>query len=175
MINLDLKVDITESEVVKLYGYESLEEVNSNIRKVIREMIEIGVELADFKATSYQIEDVEIKEDESIIILNNNYELYSSYLVDKLGGSAMITVGLVTIASKLEEKISELFKENEYLKANVLDLVGNRLLDRITKEVWHIVRNNSLTMDMGVSGYYSPSGISFSKSNLTRSFINDSS
>ncbi|SJZ87915.1 hypothetical protein [Selenihalanaerobacter shriftii] len=156
MGNFDLEVDITEDEILKLYGYESANEAKPQIREVVNKMITKGEELVDFEATSHQIEEILVKPDENIIILNDSYQIESAYLTDKLDGATKAMVSLVTIGSKIDEEINQSFKKNEYLEATILDLVGNRLLDRITKEVWHIVRNSSIAMGLGVSGYYSP-------------------
>ncbi|SDC61236.1 MULTISPECIES: hypothetical protein [unclassified Candidatus Frackibacter] len=156
MDDFSVEGQVTEAEVLELYGYQSVDEVSTKIRESVNKMIAKGEELAEYRATNCVIDNIEIDDDKGIIIFNDSYQSDSSYLASKLKGATQATIGLVSIGYEIEEQINEYFAENNYLAATILDLVGNRLLDKLTKEVWHIVRSSSLAMDLGVSGYYSP-------------------
>ncbi|MBM7623417.1 hypothetical protein [Sporohalobacter salinus] len=153
---MELKINITEREVLSTYGYQSIEEVEPRIQNIVTEMIDKGEKLADFKSVTYDLGEIRINKEEELIFINDDYKIESAYLTTKLYGSSKATVGLATIGFQIEEKIGDYFNEENYLKATILDVVGNILLDRVTKQVWHAIRNCSLEQGLGVSGYYSP-------------------
>lgn len=89
---MKLEIDITEEEVLGMYGYQSLEEVTPQIKKTATEMIAEGEELANLKSVTGDIEEIEINSKENLITINGDYKIESDYLTDKLFGANKATV-----------------------------------------------------------------------------------
>jgi len=115
----DIRIKIDEEEVLRYQGYHrnETEKTSEIILQITREEIEQGYHLFEPKVIYSKVMVKKITS-EGRINLENGFSLdFSNLIINLLKGSSYLVLGVVTIGSSLENKVSEFFSQGEYPRA----------------------------------------------------------
>ena len=90
------------------------------------------------------------------IYLSNNQILPSKYFPVSFIAAEEIAIAIGTIGSSLENKVTELFNNNEQLRALLLDGIGNGAIDSLIEEICRIITKEALLLNYKSSGPLGP-------------------
>ena len=145
-----IEVTIREKEVLRLLGYkEARQRLKGELRGILEDELQEGYSLIKAKAI---YEQVKIKEmGEKSIRLANNLVLNTGDATKAWKEANYLGVGLCTIGSALEERVSELFTQKEHASAVILDSIGSAAVDSVADYVNYVVceRENRLGISVG--------------------------
>jgi len=119
----DMKVNLSEKEVLRLQGYKPKSEVRDEVKDILVQQIQNGYSLIEPKAV-YTIAMV-LGMGENTIKLEGDLILSWKYATKVWKDSEYLGIAICTIGSALENRVSELFKEGEYIQALILDSIGS--------------------------------------------------
>ncbi|MEN3190492.1 MAG: hypothetical protein ABDK78_06195 [Atribacterota bacterium] len=154
----DIKLNIDREKVLQYQGYSTkkVKIPNQNILQITEEEINRGYTLFKpqgiycwHKINSFLSEE-EIKLDGSHIFR------FSKSIIKQLNGATYLLVGVVTIGSSLEEKVSELFSQGEYPRALALDAVGTVAVEDFSRKVRSLACQEAIEQGSKTSRHFSP-------------------
>ena len=152
--NIQLKID--EEEVLRYQGYYN-NKLNKAITKITREEIERGHHLFEPKGISSPIKIKQISFSSGRVELKNGFSLkFSHSITNLLKGTGYLVVGVVTIGSFLENKVSELFSQGEYPRAIALDAVGTVSVRSLSHYMRSLVCQEAKEQNFQATKYFSP-------------------
>jgi len=137
----DVRIKIDEEEVLRYQGYHrnKAEKTNEIILQITREKIEQGYYLFEPKVIYFKLMVKKITS-KGRISLENGFSLdFSNLIINLLKGSSYLVLGVVTIGSSLENKVSEFFSQGEYCRALALDAVGTVAVENLSRYVRNLV------------------------------------
>ena len=117
-----MKIEISRDDVLKLLGYKGLP------KKVLLDAIDHMLEAAE-ETIAPSMVFKEIKEESPIPVF---YE-----------GAALRYVGIVTIGSKLEDRVVELFESGQPTEAYILDVIGSLAASKAGNLFWESLRHDA--------------------------------
>jgi len=122
--NIKLKID--EEEVLRYQGYHRNKagKTGEIILETTRKEIEQGCCLFEPKGIYSRLMIRNISSEGRINLENGLHLEINNSMLNLLRGTSYLVFGLSTIGNHLEEKVAELFAQNEYPKAIALDAVG---------------------------------------------------
>ena len=154
----NIKLDIDKDAVWRYQEYsgKKVKKPNQNILQVTEEEISRGDSL--FKPQGiYCLLKINGFLSEEEIELKDGYILrFSSSIIEQLKEVTHLLVGVVTIGSSLENKVSELFFQGEYLRALALDAVGSVAVEDFSQKVRNLARQEVIEQDFQTSRHFSP-------------------
>lgn len=155
--NIKLKID--EEEVLRYQGCHDnkLKKVNKTIMKITREEIERGHNLFEPKGISSPVKIKQISFSSGRVDLKNGVSLnFSHSIINLLKGTSYLVLGVVTIGSSLENKVSELFSQGEYPRAIALDAVGTVAVRSLSNYMRSLVCQEEKEQNLQTTKYFSP-------------------
>jgi len=122
----NIKLKINEEEVLRYQGYHRKKagETSEIIFQITREEIEQSYCLFEPKGIYSKVMIKNISSEGRINLENGLCLEINNSMLNLLKGTSYLAFGLSTIGNHLEEKVAELFAQNEYPKAIALDAVG---------------------------------------------------
>ena len=122
----NIKLKINEEEVLRYQGYHRNKagETSEIIFQITREEIEQSYCLFEPKGIYSKVMIKNISSEGRINLENGLCLEINNSMLNLLKGTSYLAFGLSTIGNHLEEKVAELFAQNEYPKAIALDAVG---------------------------------------------------
>ena len=138
--NIKLKID--EEEVLRYQGCHNnkLKKVNKTIMKITREEIERGYNLFEPKGIYSPIKIKQISFSGGRVDLKNGFSLYfSNSIINLLKGTNYLVLGVATIGSSLENRVSKFFTQGEYPRAIALDAVGTVAVESLGKYIKNLI------------------------------------
>ena len=155
--NIQLKID--EEEVLRYQGCHNykLQKVHNAITKITREEIERGHHLFESKGISSPVKIKQISFSSGIVDLINGFSLnFSPSIMKLLKGASYLVLGVATIGSSLENKVSELFSQGEYPQAIALDAVGTVSVRSLSNYMRSLVCREAKEQNLQTTEYFSP-------------------
>jgi len=155
--NIKLKVD--EEEVLRYQGSHNnkLKKVNKTIMKITREEIERGYNLFEPKGIYSPIKIKQISFSGGRVDLKNGFSLYfSNSIINLLKGANYLVLGVATIGSSLENKVSEFFTQGEYPRAIALDAVGTVAVESLSRYIKNLICQEAKEQYFKTTRYFSP-------------------
>ena len=137
MILRDMKINLSEKEVLRLQGYKPKSEVRDEVKDILVQQIQNGYSLIEPKAV-YTIAMV-LGMGENTIKLEGDLILSWKYATKVWKDSEYLGIAICTIGSALENRVSELFKEGEYIQALILDSIGSVAVEAVADYVNHLI------------------------------------
>jgi len=119
----EIKVSISQKDVLRLQGYKEKDEARSDVKDILAKQIQEGYRLIKPKAV-YTILSV-LGIEGNLIKLEAGLILNSERAAKVWKGSEYLGIAICTIGPALENQALELFEENEYPRALMLDSVGS--------------------------------------------------
>lgn len=155
--NIKLKID--EEEVLRYQGCHNnkLKKVNKTIMKITREEIERGYNLFEPKGIYSPVKIKQISFSGGRVDLKNSFSLnFSNSIINLLKGTNYLILGVVTIGSSLENKVSEFFTQEEYPRAVALDAVGTVAVESLSRYIRNLVCQEAKEQFFKTTRYFSP-------------------
>jgi len=155
--NIKLKID--EEEVLRYQGCHNnkLKKVNKTIVKITREEIERGYNLLEPKGIYSPVKIKQISFSGGRVDLKNGFSLnFSNSIINLLKGTNYLVLGVVTIGSSLENKVSEFFTQGEYPRAVALDTVGTVAVESLSRDIRNLVCQEAKKQYFKTTRYFSP-------------------
>jgi len=155
--NIKLKID--EEEVLRYQGSHNnkLKKVNKTIMKITREEIERGYNLFEPKGIFSPVKIKQISFSDGRVDLKNGFPLnFSNSIINLLKGTSYLVLGVVTIGSSLENKVSEFFTQGEYPRAIALDAVGTVAVESLSRHIRNLVCQEAKEQYFKTTRYFSP-------------------
>ena len=155
--NIKLKID--EEEVLRYQGCHNnkLKKVNKTIMKITREEIERGYNLFEPKGIYSPVKIKQISFSGGRVDLKNGFSLnFSNSIINLLKGTNYLILGVVTIGSSLENKVSEFFTQGEYPRAIALDAVGTVAVESLSRYIRNLVCQEAKEQYFKTTRYFSP-------------------
>ncbi len=155
--NIKLKID--EEEVLRYQGCHDskLKKVNKTIMKITREEIERSYNLFEPKGIYSPIKIKQISFSGERVDLKNGFSLcFSNSIINLLKGTNYLVLGVATIGSSLENKVSEFFTQGEYPRAIALDAVGTVAVESLSKYIENLICQEAKEQYFKTTRYFSP-------------------
>jgi len=159
-ITKNIKLKIDEEEVLRYQGChhnDKLKKVNNAIIKITREEIERGHHLFEPKGISSSVKIKQISFSSGRVDLKNGFSLnFNHSIMNLLKGASYLVLGVATIGSSLENKVSELFSQGEYPQAVALDAVGTVSVRSLSNYMRSLVCQEAKEQNLQTTKYFSP-------------------
>jgi len=155
----NIKLKIEEEEVLRYQGCHNnkLKKVNKTIMKITREEIERGYNLFEPKGIYSPIKIKQISFSGGRVDLKNGFSLYfSNSIINLLKGANYLVLGVATIGSSLENKVSEFFTQGEYPRAIALDAVGTVAVESLSRYIKNLICQEAKEQYFKTTRYFSP-------------------
>lgn len=154
----DVRIKIDEEEVLRYQGYHrnKAEKTSEIILPITREEIEQGYHLFEPKVIYFKLMVKKITS-KGRINSENGFSLdFSNLIINLLKGSSYLVLGVVTIGSSLENKVSEFFSQGEYCRALALDAVGTVAVENLSRYVRNLVYQEAKDRNLQTTRHFSP-------------------
>ena len=129
-----LNPTIPKPEVKRQLGYQEHTKSNPQIEGLITEAITKAQEIIKPQGNYLRLESITIKQDK--IKLGTNKLTFSSQdIADLLANQEQVVILAVTIGPHLEERINQLFADDQLTKATILDAVGSIAVEEAANQL----------------------------------------
>ena len=154
----NIPINITRKEVCRYLGAgkESSYNTRGEIEKIIREEVESSYPLLENKGIYRFLPIVSTLED-GVIITGQGYQFsVNQKILHLFQNSQYLLFAITTIGPKIEQMVKERFKENQYLKAMVLDAVGTVAVKTAGQWINHFLEEEYKKKGFQLSRYFEP-------------------
>lgn len=149
-------IALTLEEACELPGLKSRGKLPSRIKQLLPELLDKVTELDLIKpACSYRVVGID-KRSLNRVKLKDGSEITSPLLVHRLAGASHLAVGAITIGEALGDQVSLLFSRRDYVKAMILDEIGNGALFKLSNLFESICEAEASDRELRSSGALSP-------------------
>ena len=154
----NIKLKINEEEVLRYQGYHHNKAVETNeiILQITRGEIEQSYCLFEPKGIYSKVMIKNISSEGRINLENGLCLEINNSMLNLLRGASYLAFGLSTIGKNLEEKVVELFAQNEYPKAMALDAVGTVASKFLSNYVKSLICQEAKEQNFQTTKYFSP-------------------
>jgi hypothetical protein len=150
-----LEVTIPEGEVLRLQGYKKGQEPREAVARILQEQIEDGRRLAEPRATYMEARVKEVSEG-GALTLEDGTVLNMEHGSRVWKGLELLAISICTIGPALENRVAELFAQNEFAPALMLDSVGSVAVESIADQVNHILCRQATERNLRAGPRLSP-------------------
>jgi len=154
--NIKLKID--EEEVLRYQGYHRNKagKTGEIILETTRKEIEQGYCLFEPKGIYSKVMIRNISSEGRINLENGLHLEINNSMLNLLRGTSYLAFGLSTIGNHLEEKVAELFAQNEYPKAIALDAVGTVASKFLSNYIKSLICQEAKEQNLQTTKYFNP-------------------
>jgi len=155
----DIKLKIDEDEVLRYQGYSKnkVKKPSGVILQITREEITRGHNLFEPQGIYSSTKIKQISFSGGRVDLKNGFSLnFSNSIINLLKGTSYLVLGVVTIGSSLENKVSEFFTQGEYPRAIALDAVGTVAVESLSRYIRNLVCQEAKEQYFKTTRYFSP-------------------
>jgi len=155
--NIKLKID--EDEVLRYQGYSKnkVKKPSKVILQITKEEIVRSYGLFKPKGIFSPVKIKQISFSDGRVDLKNGFSLnFSNSIINLLKGTSYLALGVVTIGSSLENKVSEFFAQGEYPRAVALDAVGTVAVESLSRYIRNLVCQEAKKQYFKTTRYFSP-------------------
>lgn len=149
-----MKCEIKETEVLRFQGYRRGKFPEGEASEILRREIEEGYHLVEPKAI-YAEAPIERIEDEEII-LDGNLRLKVGKNIREWEGAEYLGMALCTVGSALEERVAQLFAQQDFAAALMLDSVGSVVAENAADQTNHLLCLRAKAKGLGTGPRLSP-------------------
>ncbi|MFH1383134.1 MAG: vitamin B12 dependent-methionine synthase activation domain-containing protein [Chloroflexota bacterium] len=150
----NIKITVNEGEVLRYQGYRKQQPVSGAVRDVLNREIKEGYQLIAPSAVYNQIDVSRIGN--GMIELVNGSILHLGAFVSDFKGAISVSIAVCTIGPALEERVAELFSQEEFAEALMLDSVGSVAADAVADAVNYRICQQARKLKMQVGTRFSP-------------------
>lgn len=155
----NIKFKIDEEEVLRYQGYSKNKVKNPSevILQITRGEITRGHNLFEPQGIYSSTKIKQISFSDGRVDLENGFSLnFSNSIINLLEGTSYLVLGVVTIGSSLENKVSEFFTQGEYPQAIALDAVGTVAVESLSRYIRNLVCQEAKEQYFKTTRYFSP-------------------
>jgi len=155
----DIQLKIDKDEVLRYHGYskKKVKNPNQSILQITEEEIERGYNLFEPQGIYSSTKIKQISFSDGRVDLKNGFSLnFSNSIINLLKGTSYLVLGVVTIGSSLENKVSEFFTQGEYPRAVALDAVGTVAVESLSRYIRNLVCQEAKEQYFKTTRYFSP-------------------
>ena len=154
----DIRIKIDEEEVLRYQGYHrnETEKTSEIILPITREEVEQGYHLFEPKVIYSKVMVKNVTSGGRINLENGFFLNFSNSMINLLKGSSCLVLGVVTIGSSLENKVSEFFSQGEYPRALALDAVGTVAVQNLSRYVRSLICQEVKDRNLQITRSFSP-------------------
>ena len=151
----NIEVFIDPGEVMRYQGYQGdLGKLPPAIAETLKTVLEEGLRLAQPRAIYDLLAVGEVAE--GSLVLDSGLVLIGENIARAWKGSLYLGVAICTIGPALEEKVSSLFSEGDYVTSLMLDSVGTVAVENVASQVQDVICEKASNLDMQVGIRLSP-------------------
>jgi hypothetical protein len=153
-----IKIKISEQEVLRYLGYgkKPIHNIHADIKRIIKEEISQSHFLLDCKGL-YQLQNITSISADGMISTKQGYTFFvDEKVIDLLKNAEYLLFAIGTIGTEIEESVKTKFKQNQYMKAMVMDAAGTVAVKTVGKWLNHFIEQKSLPEGLKFSRYFEP-------------------
>ena len=132
------EIDIPIKQVIRRLGYPSEKEINGASHRILVEEIQKAPELLKPMGI-YRVLQVETRNQEEINFIGSSFKIQSRQVSKMLMHADPVILFMVTIGPHIEEKVKELFDEDEMARGVILDAIGSETTDAVADRMHHVI------------------------------------
>ena len=154
----NIHIKIEETEVLRYFGYPHKKEdkVSEIILEITKKAIVLGYCLFESKGIYSKVMIKNINSEGRINFKNGLHLEINNSMLNLLKGTSCLVFGISTIGNSLEDKVAELFAENEYPQAIALDAVGIVATKFASNYIQGLVYQEAKEQKIYTTKYFSP-------------------
>ncbi len=145
-------MNIDKDEVLRYLGYRD-QPLSAELNDLIADLIAEASVLARPNYT-YKKFPIELTENQ-VNLLNTNYQLVGSDIVQHLKDSCCCVIMATTIGNMIEQRINY-YNKFDLTKALILDACATTAVESYTDQVQELIRLEALALGYGITFRYSP-------------------
>lgn len=150
----DFEIEIDKDEVCHYLGYQRDQGPTSSISSLIDDEIKEAYDLIQ-PSGFYQLMDIR-RVRRPRVILEDGLTVTSEVLSWVLFPCKQVVIFVTSIGRALEERVAQLMKEGQILKATILDAIGSEAAEKTTGYLQDRVREIANSDDAEITLRYSP-------------------
>ena len=151
-----VEIEIDKDEVCRHLGYSKDQGPNSHISSLIDEEIEEASSLIQ-PSCFYQLVDIK-RVRKPRVILEDGSRITSKVLSQVLSRCWQVAIFVANIGRGLEERVTQLMKEGQILRATILDAIGSEVAEKTARylqdEVQELANSNGAEITLRYSPGY---------------------
>ena len=151
MQNETYSVEIDKALVLKYLGYKDKTppaDITDEVGECVDESYKFIKSKICFDRFQFKLKDGILLPDGSVIT--------EEYVVKNLKDADFIVMAVLTLGNDIDDKISELFVRNDYMKAMIYDVIGNVALEYMGKRFWQDLAKEAKDSKAGITQSLSP-------------------
>jgi len=150
----DFEIEIDKDEVCRYLGYRKDQGPNSSISSLIDEEMDEAYELIQ-PSCFYQLMNIG-RVRQPWVVLEDGLTITSDVLSRVLARCHQVAIFVVNIGRGLEERVTQLMKEGQVLRATVLDAIGSEAAEKTAYYLQDKVREVATSNGLEITLRYSP-------------------
>ena len=157
-IKKEIPIKVAEQEVYRYLGYRGEPSSNPHLdlKNIIREEIENLYPLLESKGI-YRLLEIKSIAADGVITTEHNYQFsVNKKVINLLQNAQYLLFAVATIGAKVEKNIEKRFKQNQPLRAMVLDAAGTVAIKTVGQWLNHFLEEESKQQGFQFSRYFEP-------------------
>jgi cobalamin-dependent methionine synthase I len=152
----DIPLNLEWERVLRYQGIRSQAKAQPQIVALLRELLAVVDRLHLLQpAIVYELHPAsEVRHDQ--LRLENHVVLSGPLITSVLASAKELAVLVCTIGASLEEKVADLFAQNNPLQATLLDSIGSAAVDTLIAEACQLVQREAASRNYNTSHHLSP-------------------
>ncbi|MGI6112521.1 MAG: hypothetical protein ACOYEJ_00185 [Mahellales bacterium] len=156
----NMQVSIDKEGLYKQIGYKDISAIAPAVKESIEQLISYGLKLIEPKLAVKRC-DIEVQVDKNRILIEGDIYFNGEFITKHLKNCTQIVIFLATVGPTISKEIDEAFKENDYLKAMVLDGLADRAIENIIMQYWNQLVEDIQAEGLGITGFINPGHLDF--------------
>jgi len=150
----NVEIEVDKDEVCRYLGYGKDQSPTSSISSLIDEEIEEAYDLIQ-PLCFYQLVDIK-RVHNSWVILEDGSRITSEVLSRVLSRCQQVAIFVANIGRSLEDRVAQLMKERQILRATILDAIGSEVAEKTACYLQDKVRELAISDGSEITLRYSP-------------------
>lgn len=156
----DIPVSIDRKKLFKQIGYKDTSAISPAVKESIEQVISSGLRLIEPKLAAKRC-NIKVQRDKSRVWVEGNVYFNGNFITKHLKNCCEAIIFLVTAGPVISKEIESAFKENDYLKAMILDGLADLAIENIIMQYWNRLVEDIKAEGLGITGFISPGHLDF--------------
>ena len=153
-------VSIDKKKLYKQIGYKDTSAITPALKELIEQVISSGLRLIEPKLAAKRCK-IKVYREKSQILVESNVYFNGEFITKHLRNCTQAAVFLLTVGPTISKEIEGAFKENNYLKAMVLDGVADQAIEKIIMQYRNQLVESINAEGLGITGFINPGHLDF--------------
>lgn len=153
-----IKIKIDEQEVLRYLGYgkKAIHAIHPDIKRIIGEEIDQIYSFLDCRGI-YQLQNIASISADGMVSTEQGYAFcVQKKVTEWIKNAEYLLFTVVTIGPEIEKAVKENFRQNQYIKAMVLDAAGTVAVKTAGKWLNHFIEQKGAQEGIKFSRYFEP-------------------